>query len=88
MVALVEDATAMAIGMFISIAVSLFLCVLSVALISWSALRQVQYTIKLMSIDKVMIITLFGTISRAIKGYKNNLGQSKPIDDKPLFVND
>lgn len=58
MVALVEDATAMAIGMFISIAVSLFLCVLSVALISWSALRQVQYTIKLMSIDKVMIITL------------------------------
>ncbi|XP_039763141.1 multidrug resistance protein homolog 49-like [Pararge aegeria] len=41
MKALVEDATSMAIGMFISIAISLILCMLSVALISWSALRQI-----------------------------------------------
>ncbi|XP_047544251.1 multidrug resistance protein homolog 49-like [Vanessa atalanta] len=41
MKALVEDATAMAIGMFISIGISLILCMLSVSLISWSALRQI-----------------------------------------------
>ncbi|CAH2103160.1 unnamed protein product [Euphydryas editha] len=41
MKALVEDAKAMAIGMFLSIAISLLLCMVSVSLISWSALRQI-----------------------------------------------
>ena len=41
MAALIEDAQAMAIGMFLSIAISIILCMLSVSLISWSALRQV-----------------------------------------------
>ncbi|KAG6458009.1 hypothetical protein O3G_MSEX010602 [Manduca sexta] len=41
MEALIEDAKAMAIGMFISIAVSIIFCMLSVGLISWSALRQI-----------------------------------------------
>lgn len=41
MKALKEDAEAMAIGMFVSIGVSLLFCIASVALISWSALRQV-----------------------------------------------
>ncbi|KAI8430776.1 hypothetical protein MSG28_000938 [Choristoneura fumiferana] len=40
MEALVDDAEAMAIGMFVSIAISLILCMSSVALINWSALRQ------------------------------------------------
>ncbi|XP_049884996.1 multidrug resistance protein homolog 49-like [Pectinophora gossypiella] len=47
MKALVEDGTAMAIGMFVSIGVSLLFCVLSVALISWSALRQITTIRKL-----------------------------------------
>lgn len=42
MEALVDDAEAMAIGMFVSIAISLILCMSSVALINWSALRQVR----------------------------------------------
>ncbi|XP_028035436.1 multidrug resistance protein homolog 49-like [Bombyx mandarina] len=41
MEALIDDAKAMAIGMFISIGVSLVFCVLSFSLISWSALRQI-----------------------------------------------
>ncbi|CAH0703399.1 unnamed protein product [Spodoptera exigua] len=41
MVALIEDAKAMAIGLFLSIGVSLIFCMLSVGLISWSALRQI-----------------------------------------------
>lgn len=41
MAALIEDAKAMAIGLFLSIGVSLIFCMLSVGLISWSALRQV-----------------------------------------------
>ncbi|XP_034839685.1 multidrug resistance protein homolog 49-like isoform X2 [Maniola hyperantus] len=41
MEALVEDGTAMAIGMIISVVISLVLCMLSVALVSWSALRQI-----------------------------------------------
>lgn len=42
MAALIEDAKAMAIGLFLSIGVSLVFCMLSVGLISWSALRQVS----------------------------------------------
>ncbi|KAJ2954416.1 hypothetical protein O0L34_g2683 [Tuta absoluta] len=38
--ALVQDGIALAIGMFVSIGVSLLLCILGVGLISWSALRQ------------------------------------------------
>ncbi|XP_022832765.1 multidrug resistance protein homolog 49-like [Spodoptera litura] len=41
MLALIEDAKAMAIGLFLSIGVSLIFCMLSVGLISWSALRQI-----------------------------------------------
>nr|ADV76539.1 ATP-binding cassette sub-family B member 3 [Trichoplusia ni] len=41
MAALIEDAKAMAIGLFLSIGVSLIFCMLSVGLISWSALRQI-----------------------------------------------
>ncbi|CAB3225437.1 unnamed protein product [Arctia plantaginis] len=41
MLALKEDAKAMAIGLFLSIAISLIFCMLSVGLISWSALRQI-----------------------------------------------
>ncbi|KAI5641363.1 ABC transporter transmembrane region domain-containing protein [Phthorimaea operculella] len=39
--ALVDDGIALAIGMFVSVGASLLLCVLSVGLISWSALRQI-----------------------------------------------
>ncbi|KAJ8737704.1 hypothetical protein PYW08_000299 [Mythimna loreyi] len=41
MEALIEDAKAMAIGLFLSIGISLIFCMLSVGLISWSALRQI-----------------------------------------------
>ncbi|CAB3235161.1 unnamed protein product [Arctia plantaginis] len=41
MAALLEDAKAIAIGMFLSIVISLFFVVLSVLLVSWSALRQI-----------------------------------------------
>lgn len=44
MAALVNDGRAMAIGMFVSIIISLLLCIASVALVSWSALRQVHTT--------------------------------------------
>ncbi|XP_073952681.1 multidrug resistance protein homolog 49-like [Choristoneura fumiferana] len=47
MEALVDDAEAMAIGMFVSIAISLILCMSSVALINWSALRQISRIRKL-----------------------------------------
>lgn len=47
MLALTEDAKAMAIGLFLSIGISLIFCMLSVGLISWSALRQVHNLIKL-----------------------------------------
>nr|QCO93568.1 ATP-binding cassette subfamily B member 2 [Chilo suppressalis] len=40
--ALVEDGKSMAIGMFLSIIISMIFCVLSTALISWSALRQIK----------------------------------------------
>ncbi|XP_063837633.1 multidrug resistance protein homolog 49-like [Ostrinia nubilalis] len=39
--ALVADGKAMAAGMFLSIAISLLFCVVSTALVSWSALRQI-----------------------------------------------
>ncbi|KAJ0183787.1 hypothetical protein K1T71_000210 [Dendrolimus kikuchii] len=39
--ALIDDAKALAIGLFISIAVSLTFCMLSVWLITWSALKQI-----------------------------------------------
>lgn len=39
--ALVEDGKSMAAGMFLSIGISLILCILSTSLISWSALRQI-----------------------------------------------
>ncbi|KAJ2954418.1 hypothetical protein O0L34_g2685 [Tuta absoluta] len=45
--ALVQDGAAMAIGMFISIACSLLLCMLGVGLVSWSALRQISRIRKL-----------------------------------------
>ena len=45
MAALVQDATAMAIGAFISVGVSLVCCAVSVALIGWSALRQVPTSV-------------------------------------------
>ncbi|XP_045458095.1 multidrug resistance protein homolog 49-like [Melitaea cinxia] len=51
--ALVEDGTAMAIGMFISIAISLLLCMISVSLISWSALRQIT-RIRLLFLEYVL----------------------------------
>uniref|UniRef100_A0A2A4J7A7 ABC-type xenobiotic transporter n=1 Tax=Heliothis virescens TaxID=7102 RepID=A0A2A4J7A7_HELVI len=41
MLALIDDAKAMAIGLFLSIGVSLIFCMLSVGLIGWSALRQI-----------------------------------------------
>ncbi|XP_073952757.1 multidrug resistance protein homolog 49-like isoform X2 [Choristoneura fumiferana] len=41
MAALIEDANAMAIGMFVSTAISLIFCIVSVACINWSALRQI-----------------------------------------------
>lgn len=41
MAALVEDATALCIGAFVSVGLSLLCCAVAVALISWSALRQV-----------------------------------------------
>lgn len=39
--ALVDDGKAMAAGMFLSIGISLIFCMLSTALVSWSALKQV-----------------------------------------------
>ncbi|XP_073952769.1 multidrug resistance protein homolog 49-like [Choristoneura fumiferana] len=41
MEALIEDAKSMCAGMFISIAISLLFCVISVGCINWSALRQI-----------------------------------------------
>ncbi|XP_048004619.1 multidrug resistance protein homolog 49-like [Leguminivora glycinivorella] len=41
MQALIEDAHAVCIGMFVSIIISILFCMLSVALINWSALRQI-----------------------------------------------
>ncbi|KAJ8737131.1 hypothetical protein PYW07_000402 [Mythimna separata] len=43
MAALVNDAIALMIGAFVSIGISMLCCTVSVALISWSALRQVTY---------------------------------------------
>lgn len=45
MEALIEDGKAMAIGLFVSVFISMVLCFTSVALISWSALRQVINTL-------------------------------------------
>ncbi|XP_061705588.1 multidrug resistance protein homolog 49-like isoform X1 [Cydia pomonella] len=39
--ALIQDAEAVCIGMFITIFISILFCILSVALINWSALRQI-----------------------------------------------
>lgn len=44
MKALMEDATAMAVGMITSIIISVIFNMLSVGLIGWSALRQVSTT--------------------------------------------
>ncbi|CAK1554106.1 unnamed protein product [Leptosia nina] len=52
MEALVEDGKAMAIGLFISVFISLVLCFLSVSLISWSALRQIT-RIRLIFLESV-----------------------------------
>ncbi|XP_061382310.1 multidrug resistance protein homolog 49-like [Danaus plexippus] len=51
--ALVEDGESMAIGMFISIGISLILCMASVGLISWSAMRQIT-RIRLLFLEAVM----------------------------------
>ncbi|CAK1588202.1 unnamed protein product [Parnassius mnemosyne] len=53
MKALVEDAKAMCIGMFVSIGISLLLCVLSVGLLSWSALRQIT-RIRMLFLEAVL----------------------------------
>ncbi|XP_047524484.1 multidrug resistance protein homolog 49-like [Pieris napi] len=53
MEALVEDGKAMAIGLFVSVFVSLVLCFISVSLISWSALRQIT-RIRLMFLQSVL----------------------------------
>lgn len=53
MAALVNDGRAMAIGMILSIVISLLLCIASVALVSWSALKQVHtgmYTLSTLSL--------------------------------------
>lgn len=42
MAALLEDAKAIAVGIFLSIVISLIFVILSVLLVSWSALRQVH----------------------------------------------
>ncbi|VVC86230.1 multidrug resistance protein homolog 49-like [Leptidea sinapis] len=51
--ALVEDGTALAIGMIISMSVSIVLCVVSIALINWSALRQIT-RIRFIFLEAVM----------------------------------
>ncbi|CAH0716416.1 unnamed protein product, partial [Brenthis ino] len=53
MKALVEDATAMAIGMIVSIVISILLSMISIALISWSALRQIT-RIRLLFLEAVL----------------------------------
>lgn len=57
MEALVDDAEALAIGLFVSIGVCLAFCMLSVWLISWSALRQVIFNI-ILHVDIIYTITL------------------------------
>lgn len=53
MEALLQDATAMLIGAFVSVGISLLCCTVSVALISWSALRQIT-TIRMRFLEAVL----------------------------------
>ncbi|XP_013162197.1 PREDICTED: multidrug resistance protein homolog 49-like [Papilio xuthus] len=53
MEALVEDAKAMCIGMFVSIGISLIFCIFSVGLLSWSALRQIT-RIRMLFLEAVL----------------------------------
>ncbi|CAH0578089.1 unnamed protein product [Chrysodeixis includens] len=53
MAALVEDATALCIGAFVSVGLALLCCAVAVALISWSALRQIT-TIRMLFLRAVL----------------------------------
>ncbi|XP_022833220.1 multidrug resistance protein homolog 49-like [Spodoptera litura] len=53
MEALLQDATAMLIGAFVSVGISLLCCAVSVAFISWSALRQIM-TIRMRFLEAVL----------------------------------
>ncbi|XP_075990573.1 multidrug resistance protein homolog 49-like [Anticarsia gemmatalis] len=53
MAALIEDAKSMAIGLFLSIGIAITLCILSVGLINWSALRQIT-RIRMLFLKAVM----------------------------------
>ncbi|CAG4929505.1 unnamed protein product [Parnassius apollo] len=53
MKALVEDAKAMSIGTFVYVSISLLLCVISVGLLSWSALRQIT-RIRMLFLEAVL----------------------------------
>lgn len=43
MAALVADGRALAVGSIVSVVISIVLCMLSVSLVNWSALRQVSH---------------------------------------------
>ncbi|XP_072931072.1 multidrug resistance protein homolog 49-like [Epargyreus clarus] len=53
MKALVEDGTSMAIGMTVSIVISIVFCMLAVALVNWSALKQIT-RIRMLFLEAVM----------------------------------
>ncbi|KAH9637265.1 hypothetical protein HF086_006909 [Spodoptera exigua] len=53
MEALLQDATAMLIGAFVSVGISMLCCAVSVAFISWSALRQIT-TIRMRFLEAVL----------------------------------
>ncbi|CAG4929498.1 unnamed protein product [Parnassius apollo] len=86
MKALVEDAKAMCIGMFVSIGISLLFCVLSVGLLSWSALRQIT-RIRMLFLEAVLRqdMTWFDTDSEfnlASKMSENMMKLKEGMGDK------